>query len=542
MMPATNKQVFVIADASSEWQAGGLRAMGFKAYNLARMAAIGLPVPPAFVLGTGFCAPFANDGAAAQEELRRLLAAHIRWLEVKSALTYGGSRKPLLVSVRSGAPVSMPGMMDTVLNVGLTDATLRGLLRMTGNPRLVWDSYRRLIQSFAETVYAAKAQPFDDLLRDSLSRAGLQQSSELDARGMSVLAQECLRLFRKLTGHDFPQDPMAQLEQAAGAVFRSWNTARAIEYRKMHGIDETLGTAVTIQRMVFGNAGGLSGSGVAFTRNPATGDNELYLDFLFNAQGEDVVSGRRAVHDPEHLAVVLPQVYEHLLKVARSLETEFKDTQELEFTVQEGTLYLLQSRTAKRTARAALRIAVDQVAEGLISRSEAMKRLEGVDLETITIARVEPDASTPLLCRAVPASVGVTSGAIVLDVEQALKLSHSGTPVILVREETTTADLAGIAAADGLLTALGGRTSHAAVVARQLNKVCLVGCASLEIDRSARSVALGGVRLREGDTLSLDANTGSVFSGRPKVTIEKPAALLREVSCWRRLELSAAAS
>jgi pyruvate,orthophosphate dikinase len=539
---ATHRHVFLIGETYPERQAGTLRAMGFKAYNLARMAAIGLPVPPAFVLGTALCSHYTSDQPVAQEDLRLLLAENIRWLETRSMLTYGGSRKPLLVSVRSGAPVSMPGMMDTVLNVGLTDATLRGLLRMTGNPRLVWDSYRRLIQSFAEIVLAANVQPFDELLHAYLERAGVQEFSQLDTRNMSALARDYLRVYQKIAGHEFPQDPMVQLHQAAAAVFRSWNTARAVEYRKMHGIEDTLGTSVTVQRMVFGNAGGLSGSGVAFTRNPATGDKELYLDFLFNAQGEDVVSGRRAIHDPEHLAVVLPQVHDQLLKMASSLEAEFKDAQELEFTVQEATLFLLQTRAAKRTARAGLRIAVDQVAEGMITRQEALKRLGAVELDSITIARVVPDGSTPLLCTAVPASVGVASGAIALDVEEAVKLSRAGQSVILVREETTTADLAGIAAAEGLLTALGGRTSHAAVVARQLNKVCLVGCPGLEIDASSRSVTVGSTRLREGDALCIDAGTGSVFAGHPRVVLEKPEELLREVSRWRHPELSAAAS
>lgn len=532
--PAGNRRIFVIGGPGAEPLAGGAEAMGFKAYNLARMAAIGLPVPPAFVLGTGFCRDLAKHEKKATGELRELLAAHVRRIEAGSGLTFGGARKPLLVSVRSGAAVSMPGMMETILNVGLTEATLRGLLRMTGNPRLVWDSYRRLVQSFAIVVHGAPARPFGSVLDGYLKRTGVTRARELDARTLAAVARDYLELYQTHAGAEFPQDPFEQLDAAVRAVFRSWLSPRAVEYRRLHHLDEAAGTAVTVQRMVFGNAGGSSGSGVAFTRNPATGENRLYMDFLFNAQGEDVVSGRHALHDSEQLAVVLPQVMQQILNVSHALEAEFKDLQEFEFTIQDGKMHLLQTRTGKRTAWAALRVAVEQVREGLITPEQALDRLSGIDLERIEDARVVPSDDAPLLCGATTASVGVAIGSIALDVDSAIRLARQQ-PVILVRPETTTDDVGGLAAAAGLLTAVGGRTSHAAVVARQLNKVCLVGCEGLSIDLANRSCLIGGRKFLEGDLLCLDANSGRVFAGRPQLSVEKPVEYLAEVERWRKV-------
>jgi len=525
-----NRRIFLVGGQNAEPLTGDANAMGFKAYNLARMAAIGLPVPPAFVLGTGYC----RDHLKAEKKPGgELLAASMRHIESGSGLTFGGARKPLLVSVRSGAPVSMPGMMETILNVGLTEATLRGLLRMTGNPRLVWDSYRRLVQSFATVVHGAPVQPFEAVLEAYLKQGGAARAQELDARLLAAVARDYLELYHKLTGADFPQDPLEQLEAAVRAVFRSWLSPRAAEYRRLHQLDETVGTAVTVQRMVFGNAGGSSGSGVAFTRNPATGENRLYMDFLFNAQGEDVVSGRHALHDAEQLAVILPQVMPHILSVSRALEAEFKDVQEFEFTVQDGRLYLLQTRTGKRTPWAALRIAVEEVQEQLITPDEALARLRGLDLAHIKEVRLVPSDDAPVLCRATAASVGVAIGAIALDVEKAKQMARKQ-PVILVRQEATTDDIGGLAAARGLLTAVGGRTSHAAVVARQLNKVCLVGCNELSIELANRSCDIGGRKFFEGDVLCLDANSGRVLAGRPQLVVETPLEYLAAVERWRQ--------
>lgn len=534
MSADAGKRVFVIAGPHAEPLTADAQAMGFKAYNLARMAAVGLPVPPAFVLGTGFCRGILGKATDAEPGLRELLAANVRRIEDSSGLAFGGTRRPLLVSVRSGAQVSMPGMLETLLNVGLTDATLHGLLRMTGNPRLVWDSYRRLVQAFAVIVHGAPGQAFDAALAASLKQAGAARARELDARRLTTLAQEYLRLHRKLTGKDFPQDPLIQLEMAVRAVFRSWLNPRAIEYRRLHQLDDMAGTAVTVQRMAFGNAGGRSGSGVAFTRDPASGENRLYMDFVFNAQGEDVVSGRYALDGAGQLEVVMPQVMEQVARVARVLEGEFRDVQEFEFTVQDGVLHLLQTRTGKRTPLAALRIAVEQVRDGILAPDEGLQRLREVKLERIEQVRVTPGADTPVLCHATAASAGVAIGAIALDVDKAKAMARER-PVILVRHETATDDIGGLAVAAGLLTAVGGRTSHAAVVARQLDKVCLVGCADLSIDLAQRTCRIAGRNFVEGDLLCLDANAGRVLAGRPTLTIEKPLDHLAEVARWRQL-------
>lgn len=527
------RRVFVIAGPNAEPLAADANAMGFKAYNLARMAAVGLPVPPAFVLGTGYCRALLDEDAVTGAELRELLAANVRRIEAGSGQVFGGTRRPLLVSVRSGARVSMPGMLETLLNVGLTDATLHGLLRMTGNPRLVWDSYRRLVQSFAVIVHGAPAQAFEAAFDECLREAGATRARELDARRLAALAQDFLRLHRKLTDEEFPQDPLTQLEMAVRAVFRSWLSPRAAEYRRLHRLDDAMGTAVTVQRMAFGNAGGRSGSGVAFTRDPATGENRLYMDFVFNAQGEDVVSGRYALEGSGQLEVVLPQIMDEITRVARALEAEFRDVQELEFTVQDGVLNLLQTRNGKRTALAALRIAVEQVREGLITPAEGLQRLRDVPLDHLEQVRVTPGADAPVLCQAISASVGVAIGAIAFDTERAKALARDQ-PVILVRHETSTDDIGGLAVAAGLLTAVGGRTSHAAVVARQLDKVCLVGCSELAIDVARRSCRIAGRTFVEGDLLCLDANGGRVIAGKPHLAVEKPYEYLDEVERWKR--------
>lgn len=529
---ASARRMFVISGPGAEPLTADARAIGFKAYNLARMAGMGLPVPAAFVLGTGFCREFAQPEIKPGGDLHESLAAGMRRIEAGSSLTFGGARKPLLVSVRSGAAVSMPGMMESILNVGLTEATLRGLLRMTGNPRLVWDSYRRLVQSFAQIVHGARAPPFDAVLAEYLRRDGAARAQELDARTLAAVTRDYLELYQKLTGGEFPQDAHEQLDAAVRAVFRSWQTARAVEYRRLHHLDDTAGTAVTVQRMVFGNAGGGSGAGVAFTRNPATGENRLYMDFLFNAQGEDVVSGRHAMHDSGQLATVLPRLMQQIAGVSGALEAEFGDVQEFELTIQDGVLYLLQTRTGKRTPWAALRIAVEQVREGLIAPAEALRRVRDLKLDRIESVRAIASDDSPVLCIATAASAGVAVGALALDVEQAQRLARRE-PVILVRHDTTTDDIGGLAAASGLLTAVGGRTSHAAVIARQLDKVCLVGCADLQIDLASRSCRIGGRRFVEGELLCLDANEGRVLAGKPQLVVEKPLAYLAEVERWR---------
>lgn len=526
------QDVFTIglAGATAEPSAA---AMGFKACNLARMARLGLPVPQAFVLGTALCAEHRAHRDRFREHLRGLLEAQMAKLEAACGLEFGAERKPLLVSVRSGAPVSMPGMMDTVLDVGLTESTVRGLLRLTGNPRMVWDSFCRLIQQFAEVVHGANPAPFRAALELAMDRARVARPQELDFQSLAVLARNYLGLFEAAAGRSFPQDPFDQLETAVVAVFDSWMSPRAIEYRRLHDIDEEIGTAVTVQRMVFGNAGGTSGSGVGFTRDPATGENRMYLDFRFNSQGEDVVSGRHGANDAPRLAIALPAVASQLKATRKTLESEFGDVQEFEFTVQDGALWLLQTRNAKRTPWAALRIAVEQVRAGEIEAAHALRRLDGIELARIEQRHVALDAGCELLARALPASIGVATGIIAFDAAGAQAHAAAGRQAILVREDTSTADIAGIAAAHGTLTARGGRTAHAAVVARQLGKACLVGCSAMRIDIAARRVGFGDRQLYEGDVITLDCDNGRVLAGEARVVVERPTEWLEEVARWR---------
>jgi len=539
-MTGSSRRAFFIDPQVRGQPAGNAAAMGFKAYNLARMAAIGLPVPHAFVLGTGYCRAGNAHKPEDDAELNQVITAQLRRLERATGLTYGGSRRPLLVSVRSGAAVSMPGMMDTILNVGLNETALRGLLRMTGNPRLTWDSYRRLIQSFAIVADGCASDPFDSLLQEHLAAGHVARAQELDARALSRIAREYLVLYRKLVGRNFPQDPMEQLRAAVQGVLGSWGSARARAYRRMHKIPEDAGTAVTVQRMVFGNGGGTSGSGVAFTRDPATGENRLYMDFMFNAQGEDVVSGRHAVVDAEHLAAILPTIEQQVVSAGRALETEFRDMQELEFTVQDEVLYVLQTRTGKRTSLAHLAIACDLVREGVVEPAEALARVGGLDLQKLAWEAVVENGSE-LLATATSAGAGVAIGAIAFDSAQAQAMAERA-PVILVRREAATDDLAGVAVAQGLLTAAGGRTSHAAVVAREMNKVALVCCSALVIDAAARRCRLGTAELGQGDVICLDGNTGRVYRGQPELVLQRPDDAIAEVERWRGLVVRSAGS
>lgn len=510
---------------------GGPDEVGFKAYNLWRMSEVGLPIPPAFVIGTRICQEYWRDPEGVRTWLKENLPGYIGSLGEAVSLVYGSERRPLLVSVRSGAPVSMPGMMDTVLNLGLNESTLNGLLRMTGNPRLAWDAYRRLIQSYAEVVGKVASPDLERIEQQVLASLKLTRLSDLDYAGQRLLAHETLRML-DANKQNLPYKPQTQLEHAVLAVFDSWQSERAVAYRQAHGIADDLGTAVTVQRMVFGNGGGTSGSGVGFTRDPSSGENRLYLDFLFDAQGEDVVSGRREVLDAGRLSRVLPEIGRQLQNLAELLEREFGDTQEFEFTVQDGAMFLLQTRNAKRTPWAALRMAVEQVEAGLVTPNEALSHLKGIDLKHLERRRLADDVPTPLAL-ATPAAMGVACGHIACDSDSAVAMAQTGKPVILVREEFTTEDFKGIAAADGVLVARGSRTAHAAVVARQMNKVCLVGCHQLELNMGKRSLILGGKRLREGDLITLDADGGRIFAGEVSYVVEKPTAYLEQVAQWQ---------
>jgi pyruvate, orthophosphate dikinase len=513
---------------SAPLPAGGAAEVGNKAWNLMRLVALGLSVPPAFVLPMGWNRPCLSADDAA---LRRVLTGGIARLEAVSNLGFGAARRPLLVSVRSGAAVSMPGMLETVLNVGLTPASLDGLIRFTGNPHLAWDSYRRFVQNYAEVVAALPPAPFEAIIAARLADAAAASERELDFRALREVTRVMIERYADLSGAALPTDPITQLARAVASVFRSWDAPKAATYRRLKGLSDAGGTAVTVQTMVFGNAGGSSGAGVAFTRDPGTGAPRLYFDFCLNGQGEDVVAGRRTATDDRQLQRILPDVFAELQTVRAKLETEFRDVQDFEFTVQDGRLYLLQTRAAQRAPWAALRTAVDMVEEGLITPEEALGRLSGVDLGAIARAHfAEPLPEA--LAHAMVAGHGVAAGAVAFDAASVRRLTAGGKPVILVRPDTVTADIADIAQVAGILTAAGSRTSHAAVVARQLGKVCLVGCERLGVDLDRRLCRIGAREIAEGDVLSLDGNTGAIYAGLLPVVRERPERELAIVAGW----------
>jgi len=506
------------------------QSMGFKAWNLLRMAQRGLPVPAAFVIGTHYCAdPVARAGVGGSA----LWRAGLHELERSTGQALGDTRHPLLLSVRSGAPVSMPGMMDTLLNIGLCDATVAGLMRRTGNPRLVWDAYRRLVANFGEVVAGLPATLFDDA---GTALFGGRDERELDFADLRLLVQRYLQVYAAGAGRPFPQDPAEQLGCAVEAVFASWQSTKAREYRRLNQIASHIGTAVTVQCMVFGNAGGQSGAGVGFTRDPASGEPALWVDFLFNAQGEDVVSGRRSAHGHDELAAVLPQVWQDLSNAARQLELDFGDMQEFEFTVQEGQLFMLQTRSGKRTPQAAARIALDLLDEGLIGPKLTLERTATLDREALAQRCVVAQGGKALapLGRAATASSGVAVGEVALDEARAAARHAAGVAMVLVRRDAETRDIAALESATGLLTQRGARTSHAAVVARQLGKVCLVGCTELQIDESARTIRVGDTTLREGELITLDGNEGVFYAGATEVANKYPEELLARLDRLRQ--------
>jgi pyruvate,orthophosphate dikinase len=492
--------------------------VGSKAAQLAKMSALGLAVPPAFVLPTSLCAGIIAEDEAALKALRKGVAAGVEGLETATGARLGDGRSPLFVSVRSGAEKSMPGMLETILDVGMNRTSLHGQIRATGNPRLAFDSYRRFIQSFAEVVGGAAMNAFEAALAQMVHAEGVANESELDSEALERLAGRFLDIAAGLSAAP-PDDPIEQLMRAARAVYTSWESPRAREYRRLNALEGLQGTAVTVQTMVFGNSGGDSGAGVAFSRDPATGAKGLYVDFLVDAQGEDVVSGRRMPSDAALLASRMPKIAQELEQGARTLEKASRDVQDIEFTVERGRLFFLQTRAAKRTPRAALKIAVDLVEEGLIDRKLALERVAGIDPAQAGLARFVQSA--PALAKAIPASPGVACGRVCFTSEQARATARSE-PAILVRRDTLTEDVAGFAAAAGILTAIGGRTAHAAVVARQMGKVCLVGCRALVISEDQTRASLGGQELRQGDWIALDGASGEVSLGQRAIEVETP--------------------
>jgi len=533
------EHLYVLGDSSLPIPAANV--IGGKAYGLARIARAGLPVPEGVVLTTELWRSWVQSGSA-EPAVRDAMRGAVDTLERRTGLRLGSSRRPLLLSVRSGAPISMPGMLETVLDVGLCDGTARGLIALTGNPRLAWDSYRRLIESYATVVNGCPREPFDQAVRATLAGADARTARELTSARLEWLTRTHLDLYAELTGSEFPQDPIDQLDGAVAAVLASWNAPKAEEYRRLHGIDEKLGTAVLVQRMVFGNAGGVSGAGVAFTRDPALGERRLYMDFLFDAQGEDIVAGRHTAEGSSELSVIAPDVLAEIERVCPTLEAEFRDVQEFELTVEEGRLFLLQARPAKRTPWAALRIATDQVHEGLISTQTALERVEELDLGDIRRVHVQDSNGWEPLCHAIPASLGVAIGPLALDRKAAERLARAGTPAVLARADAATEDVAAMSIAAGVLTSSGSRTSHAAVVARELGKPCLVGCTDLTVDLEARTAQIAGREIAEGNVVCIEAEAGLVYAGAPTLVEERPLEALREVATWRSSRAAQTAS
>ena len=504
--------------------------IGAKAANLARMASLELPVPPAFVLPIKLCAAI-NDGEShAERHLRDGLRAGIEFLEGQTGRRFGDRRNPLLVSVRSGAARSMPGMLETVLDVGCTSAAVRGLIRRTGRPRLAWDCRRRFLESYAETVLGLEPAPLASLLAERVTSEQVGNDRDLDSEALERLAGEQRTLIED-QDDGWMEDSFVQLESAARAVYRSWMSEKAQTYRRLQNLDDLRGTAVTVQAMVFGNSGFSSGAGVAFSRDPSTGLPRPMIDLVLDAQGEDVVSGRRSPDTEEMIAGSLPDIAAELGEVLKRLETEFGDVQDVEFTIEDGRLWILQTRSAKRTPRASLRFAIDMVHEGRITPEEALQRIDGINLAALNTTSLA-NAGEPVLS-GVGASGGIAVGRAAFDSASAQRLAASGDPVILMRPDTSTADVGGFAAAAGIITTVGARTAHAALVARQMGKPCIVGCSGMTVDTAVNRATLAGQPITEGDWIALDGDSGHVYLGRHEIIVTRPDAELSEIDRWR---------
>lgn len=499
--------------------------VGGKGANLAEMASIGLPVPPGFTITTEECIRYLAEGANFSDQLRADVAAALGHIETTVGKRFGDAADPLLVSVRSGARVSMPGMMDTVLNLGLNDATVQGLAATSGNDRFAWDSYRRFIQMYSDVVLGIDHHLFEDALEIVKEDNGFSADVELGAEHWQALVSEYKAIVARELGRDFPQDVTEQLWGAIAAVFDSWDSDRAKVYRRLNDIPGDWGTAVNVQAMVFGNMGDTSATGVAFTRDPATGEKAYYGEYLVNAQGEDVVAGirtpqyltkaarERAGAKPLSMEEAMPEAYGELARVFELLETHYKDMQDIEFTVERGHLFMLQTRSGKRTAKAALKMAVDMVDEGLIDEATAIRRVDPMALDQLLHPTLDPKAPRDILAKGLPASPGAASGVIVLDADSAERRAERGEAVILVRVETSPEDIHGMHAARGILTARGGMTSHAAVVARGMGRPCVSGASAVSIDMVARTLKIGERDLKEGDVITLDGATGDIMAG-----------------------------
>ncbi len=545
--------VYRFGDGRADGQAGMKQLLGGKGANLAEMASLGLPVPPGFTITTEVCSYFYEHNRRYPDDLSAQVLAALEFLESSMGASFGDPQNPLLVSVRSGAPVSMPGMMDTVLNLGLNDQTVEGLASRAEDPRFAYDSFRRFLQMYGDVVLGVDHHLFEEALDDAKRHAGVTLDTELDIASLERVVGEYKSIIKRETGEPFPEDPLKQLWGSVGAVFSSWMTPRAVTYRRLHDISGILGTAVNVQAMVFGNMGPTSSTGVAFTRNPSTGERAYYGEYLINAQGEDVVAGIRTPQPlskamseggglaGQALEETMPNAYAELSKVFDRLEGHYKEMQDIEFTVQRHKLYILQTRTGKRTASAALKIAVDMVDEGLLSPEDALSRIEPGSLDQLLHPTLDPKAERNILTRGLPASPGAVSGRLAFDADSAERRAAAGEGVILVRTETSPDDIHGMHAARGILTARGGMTSHAAVVARGMGKPCVCGAADLEVRSGDKKLRVGSEELGEDDVVTIDGGDGSLMLGEvPTVDPELGgdfARLMEWADAMRRLRV-----
>ncbi|WP_287981674.1 pyruvate, phosphate dikinase, partial [Acidiphilium sp.] len=517
-----SKYVYSFGPGASDGSAAMRNLLGGKGANLAEMASIGLPVPPGFTITTEVCTAFYDNDRAYPEGLREQVDAALAKIESEVGRRFGDKHNPLLVSVRSGARVSMPGMMDTVLNLGLNDVTVQGLAEGAGDARFAWDSYRRFIQMYGSVVLGVAHHRFEEIIENVKLDEGATEDTQLSAQDWHRVVEAYKDVVQAETGHPFPQDPHDQLWGAVGAVFGSWMNQRAITYRRLHEIPADWGTAVNVQAMVFGNMGEDCATGVCFTRDPSTGVNEFYGEYLPNAQGEDVVAGIRTPRPlsksyakPGEISLeeAMPQAYAELVRVRETLERHYRDMQDIEFTIQRQKLYMLQTRNGKRTAPASVRIAVEMAESGLIDQREAVTRVNPQSLDQLLHPTLDPKAKKTLLARGLPASPGAASGIVVFSADEAEMRAQKGEAVILVRIETSPEDIHGMHAARGILTTRGGMTSHAAVVARGMGRPCVAGAGGIHVDYGAKTLAAGGVVVRAGDTITLDGATGEIFTG-----------------------------
>ena len=516
----SKKYVYLFKEGNADMR----ELLGGKGANLAEMTNLGLPIPQGFTVSTEACTEYYNDGKKINDEIQSQIFEALKKLEEMQGKKFGDNNDPLLVSVRSGARASMPGMMDTILNLGLNDVAVEGFAAKTGNPRFAYDSYRRFIQMYSDVVMEVPKSFFEKIIDEVKEAKGVHYDTELTVDDLKELVKRFKEVYKNaMNGEEFPQDPTEQLMGAVKAVFRSWDNPRAIVYRRMNDIPGDWGTAVNVQAMVFGNMGETSGTGVAFTRNPSTGEKGIYGEYLINAQGEDVVAGVRTPQPITKLAEDLPECYKEFMEIANKLENHYRDMQDMEFTIQEGKLYFLQTRNGKRTAPAAIQIACDLVDEGMITKEEAVLRIEAKSLDQLLHPTFDKDSlkAGEVIGEALPASPGAAAGKVVFTAEEAKELGKGGKGerVVLVRLETTPEDIEGMVAAQGILTVRGGMTSHAAVVARGMGTCCVSGCGDIKMNEEAEEFELGGYKFHKGDFISLDGTTGKIYKGDIK-TVE----------------------